>query len=70
MSNPDYYNRNTDLAFGRGCMAAVVIIAAAIAAGVVLLPKPTAAPDPRQCIVIDLRTKPGPGKIIPAEPGI
>jgi len=30
----------------------------------------TPAAEARECIVIDMRTKPGPGRVIPAEPEI
>lgn len=32
--NNDYYNRNVDAAFGRGCIWALAIVVALIAAGV------------------------------------
>jgi hypothetical protein len=55
-------------------LPALLFAGACVAIGVVLgtlisKPAPAVPPD-RQCIVIDLRTKPGPGKIVPAEPGI
>lgn len=51
------------LLFAGGCIAIGVVFGT-------LISKPAPAPDPRECIVIDLRTKPGPGKIVPAEPAI
>ena len=44
------------------------IIAAALIVAVSMFSQ-RPAPKPNDCIVIDLRTKPGAGKLIPAEPG-
>lgn len=47
----------------------ILLVAGCIAIGVglgMLIPRPALAADTRQCVVIDMHTQPGPGKLVPA----